>query len=213
MNALMNKKEQTYNIIKNRILTEEYPMGHPLNIKHISEELGISNSPIREALSMLEKEGLVMISANSVPKVVELSKEDMFEISQMVFFLVIGAYRFVVHCNKSTEILALTEELLAKEKAALAQDDYYGFVEHGINFYRCVIGISGNRRLLEEYKHIYPLFYLCGLAMYKEEKNIERIIANHEQFNDYVRTGKYDDAIDVIAQFYYHDTWGGEIGL
>ena len=43
-------KEQVYEEIRNRIITREYAPGSVLNISRLSEELGVSNSPIREAL-------------------------------------------------------------------------------------------------------------------------------------------------------------------
>ena len=50
----ISMRDQVYEIIKNRILSREYSLGEPINIVHLSKELGISNTPIREALSQLE---------------------------------------------------------------------------------------------------------------------------------------------------------------
>ena len=52
MATILSVKEQTYQIIKEKILNQEYPAGARININELAEELGISNSPIREALSL-----------------------------------------------------------------------------------------------------------------------------------------------------------------
>ncbi|MFQ7739785.1 MAG: GntR family transcriptional regulator, partial [Emergencia timonensis] len=65
MATILSVKEQTYQIIKEKILNQEYPAGARININELAEELGISNSPIREALSLLEQQGLVISNRSS----------------------------------------------------------------------------------------------------------------------------------------------------
>lgn len=54
-------KQQAYNIIKNKIITCEYPPNYLLNEEKLKEEIGASRTPIRDALSRLEQENLVHI--------------------------------------------------------------------------------------------------------------------------------------------------------
>lgn len=54
-------KQQAYNIIKNKIITCEYPPNFLLNEEKLKEEIGASMTPIRDALSRLEQENLVHI--------------------------------------------------------------------------------------------------------------------------------------------------------
>ena len=54
-------KQQAYNIIKNKIITCEYPSNFLLNEEKLKEEIGASRTPIRDALSRLEQENLVHI--------------------------------------------------------------------------------------------------------------------------------------------------------
>ena len=59
-------KEQTYEILKTRILKQEIPLGSRINIGQLSKELKVSNSPIREALNLLEQQGLVITTPLSL---------------------------------------------------------------------------------------------------------------------------------------------------
>ncbi|MBS5398402.1 MAG: GntR family transcriptional regulator [Lachnospiraceae bacterium] len=54
-------KQQAYNIIKNKIITCEYPPNFLLNEEKLKEEIGASRTPVRDALSRLEQENLVRI--------------------------------------------------------------------------------------------------------------------------------------------------------
>ena len=57
----MSLKQQAYNIIKNKIITCEYPPNFLLNEEKLKDEIGASRTPIRDALSRLEQENLVHI--------------------------------------------------------------------------------------------------------------------------------------------------------
>ena len=71
----ISMRDQVYEIIKNRILSREYSLGEPINIVYLSKELGISNTPIREALSQLETERLITINSNQKYHVTDLNEK------------------------------------------------------------------------------------------------------------------------------------------
>lgn len=208
----MNKKEQTYEILKTRILTEEYPMGYPLNMHQISSELGISNSPIREALNMLEKEGLAVSTPNSVPKVVELNTEDMFEISQIMFFLILGSYRYCVRRETTGQICENMEKMLKLERRAAEDDDRYEYTKYNLLFQRTIIEATGNQRLLDEFDHIYPMFFLCSLYALRDS-TFEAGIKNQEELLATIRVKDNRKVSDILAYYYYQNAWGGDRAL
>ena len=57
----MNLKTQAYNTIRQKIATCEYAPGTFLNEELLTTELGLSRTPVRDALSRLEQEGLIEI--------------------------------------------------------------------------------------------------------------------------------------------------------
>lgn len=72
--------EQTYQIIKDKILIQEYLPGMRLKDDEISKDLNISKTPIRQALNRLESEGLVQINPRSGTYVREFCGKDIWEI-------------------------------------------------------------------------------------------------------------------------------------
>lgn len=109
-------KEQAYDIILKKILTREYPLGGRINITSLSQELGISNSPIREALNQLEQQGLVVTTRNSGINIVSLSKLDMYEICQVMLFWEIGAYDFCYTMGDTEKMCKKMEATLKLQK-------------------------------------------------------------------------------------------------
>ena len=70
-------KDQVYELIKGRIYSQYYKSGEEIKILTLSKELGVSNTPIREALTMLVAEGLLTTSLNNKFRVIELNEEEM----------------------------------------------------------------------------------------------------------------------------------------
>ena len=72
--------KKVFRELENAIINREYVEGDSLNELRISEKLGVSRTPIREALMQLEYEGLVRIVPNKGAVVVGVSEQDVFDI-------------------------------------------------------------------------------------------------------------------------------------
>ncbi|MGE8203776.1 GntR family transcriptional regulator [Heyndrickxia sp. NPDC080065] len=69
-------KTQVYEYLKDQIIMQELKPGERLIEEKISEELKVSRSPIREAIRMLEKDGLLLVNSSGGVTVIQPSKED-----------------------------------------------------------------------------------------------------------------------------------------
>ena len=82
----INLKTQAYNTIRQKIVTCEYAPGTFLNEELLTSELGLSRTPIRDALSRLEQEGLIEIKPKKGILVMPLSINTInmiFEVRQL----------------------------------------------------------------------------------------------------------------------------------
>jgi DNA-binding GntR family transcriptional regulator len=68
-------RDQVYDLVKNRIMNMNYEFGERINLRAIAKELNISVTPVREAISVLEREGLVTLGPFSAPHVVKFDSE------------------------------------------------------------------------------------------------------------------------------------------
>jgi DNA-binding GntR family transcriptional regulator len=71
-----NLADDTADVLRGMILLEQLPPGMPLPERDISAALGISRTPLREAIRLLEREGLVEYSASRRPRVANPSLEE-----------------------------------------------------------------------------------------------------------------------------------------
>lgn len=102
--------------LRERIIEGEFPPGARLNERTLGELLGVSRTPLREALRLLAFDGLVHIEPNRGAQVVELSETDVRE----TFEVIGGIETLACHyaCERATdqeiaEIRALTFEMMA----------------------------------------------------------------------------------------------------
>lgn len=68
-----------YAYIRKRILSGEYPLGHPLATEVLSGEIGVSRTPVRDALRMLQADGLVTIRSGSTASVTKMNAREFEE--------------------------------------------------------------------------------------------------------------------------------------
>ncbi|MDN3233133.1 GntR family transcriptional regulator [Priestia megaterium] len=201
-------KEQVYEIIKNRILTQEYQFGEKINIGSLSKELGISNSPIREALSQLGQEGLVVSTPNSGLRVVNMSKRDLFEQAQMVYFWMIGSYRYCAENDKTEQLVRDLEECLKKQKKYYEEKNHYKFIYYSDYFDRCILATTENSRLLKQFDAIFPLFLLAsGSYLQGSEKEWHLSIQEHEKILLAIKEKKHDEVQEAIKVHYFKPSW------
>jgi DNA-binding GntR family transcriptional regulator len=78
-------KNQISSQIKELILTNRLQPGQPIVIDKLAEEFGVSHTPVREALAMLERDGLIELSSYQNPKVANVRAEDVREVYEMRF--------------------------------------------------------------------------------------------------------------------------------
>ena len=208
MAVLQTIKEQTYDIIMKKILTQEYPLGSRINIGQLSQELGVSNSPIREALNLLEQQGLVVTVRNSGISVVNLSQRDRYELSQMTLFWLTGSYNYCREVGHVRQLCDSLEAELTIQKECYERKDVYEFNRHANLFDRCFIAATGNNRLLMQFDALFPLLFLGSLYNQENWDRDWRIgLEQHEKILLAVQEDRSDEAIEALGEHYYKPLW------
>jgi DNA-binding GntR family transcriptional regulator len=102
-----NLRGQTYKILKNMIITREILPGKKICEETLAQEIGVSRTPIREALFRLEHEGIVKIIPRRGAFVVKQSKENIIEILQIREVLEALIVRLVTPLLEESDIIEL----------------------------------------------------------------------------------------------------------
>ena len=183
-------KDQVYELIKGRIYSQYYKSGEEIKILTLSKELGVSNTPIREALTMLVAEGLLTTSLNNKFRVIELNDEEMGEFNEMIRILLVGGYREAHRDGRDRGLGEMLRDAYEKQVQVLEAGDEQAYIEKAIAFDGCFVQVTGNERLINIYENASYLFYLFVRHTYwKELDNREKKLAEHRVLIDAVEKG------------------------
>lgn len=196
-------KQQVYEIIKEKILNQEYDLGDQINIITLGKELSVSNTPIREALARLNAEGLVTSSLNLKFRVITLTEGFCRELNQTILILELGAYENDVKLKLTGKLAEMLEERLAAQREALARRDYNEFIKAAIDFDRCFLTVLGNTRLLSVFDGLSTLLFLAVRYNHqKSAQNRENNILEHKKLLDAVKNSRVSDVKSLMEKHY-----------
>src|SRR5689334_14247719 len=138
------RTEDAYDRVRSAILDGELPPGGVMSQVALAEELGISRTPLREALRMLQSEGLVDAERNRRVRVAPLSPADLEELYVMRVALEAQAIRLAVP-RMSAEDLARLEGHNAEMAHYAQARDYRRWVIPHQAFHRALTAPAGER--------------------------------------------------------------------
>ncbi len=139
--------DQVYAFLKKGIVTGELQPGERLKELEIAQNLGASRTPVREALSRLEQEGLVQPFPSGGLTVVKLSANDVKEIYGLL--RVLESYGIRLAAERITiKQLERLESLCARAEQ-LTTEDIDRLIELNGRFHELLIDVTAHRRLKE----------------------------------------------------------------
>ncbi len=147
VNKPQSLKNIAYTIIKDAILTLKFKPGQALSNRDLAAQLQISETPIRDALQELEREGFVTRLPHKGTFVTEIDPRDIEETFQIRASLEELAVRLATP-RLDEAALKEGENLLRDAEIALAQGDRERCSELGFQFHQLFIQRTGNRRLI-----------------------------------------------------------------
>lgn len=200
----VNLRDQVYEYIKKGILSQEFKRGDNINLDELSRKLGVSNTPIRESINLLVKEGLIEYKQNNGFFVINPDKQTVNEILQVVFFMVVAAYRFCCRSDRIDATIPKLEANLQKQKELLEKGDALGYSEITQLFERCIIEGVGNKMLISEYDG--KLTILSFISTYYSDNHIETLkfkCSQHEEILSLIKQKKMEEAILKMREHYY----------
>jgi len=125
--------------------------GTRLNERILCNLLGVSKTPLREALRCLERDGIVVVGENGRLEVAAPSEGDVRDVFECR--MAIEGMAAKLACERaSREDLSWLEQLHASQKDMLARGDVAGLVKANTDFHEFIITASGNRWLMNVFE-------------------------------------------------------------
>jgi DNA-binding GntR family transcriptional regulator len=153
-------RERAYIHIQRKIAARELEGGSPVSELLLAKELGISRTPIREAMGQLVAEGLLDQIPNRGVVVVQLDRRDiidLYELREALEVYAVGkAARYTVNPSDvarlqelADNILSFKAELEQSGKSALDAGQMHRFISCDLAFHTLLMRMAANRRILK----------------------------------------------------------------
>lgn len=141
--------DRAYAELRRRILQNEMRAGAQFLEHEVTQSLGMSRTPVREALVRLEKEGLIHIRPRHGVEVLSMSIEDVREIYEVLTAVEAKAAEILARRGAAETEIAGLQDTVERMEAALVADDREAWAEADAGFHRLLVDLCGNRRLRE----------------------------------------------------------------
>lgn len=167
-----NLEDQVYKIIKDKIIWHEIKMGERIIDKKLAEELGVSRSMVRQALTILVKEELLIMIPRNGFYVKEITRKEIEEIYNIRKILEAYATELVVPKITSGDIAAL-EEVFRKAKGDLEKDEVKSFIETDTELHKLLVNNCGNehlKKMINENNDKYAFYRVVDLNRIERAK-------------------------------------------
>lgn len=199
--AFKTLRENVAEEIRLKILNQELTPGMRIIEQELSDELGVSRGPIREALRQLEQEGMVEYTRNVGCSVREITLQDVYET-----YLLRSNYEMIAVRLYEAQF---TEEEIAKMEEAvelmrnLTIENYSDVVSYGCMLHAVIIEKAGLARLTKAWSDLeYGEILSCNAGFVDKQSVIERQYPIHRDLVDVCKTRDVDAVCQAISDHY-----------
>jgi len=167
-----------YSILKNEILSLHVSPGSQMHVEELSEKLGISRTPVREALLRLSTAGLVQVLPRVGFFVANITVGELFELFELREWLESNAAAKVAPILTENE-LAYLDELMDGTALAIEKNNVEKFLEAEEAFHDFIIKRCGNQHLVNITESLYNLIHRERILSVRSKENIELSLVEH----------------------------------
>ncbi|MBO0812042.1 MAG: GntR family transcriptional regulator [Microlunatus sp.] len=188
--------------IRKRILAGDLAPGERLIEERLTQELAISRPPLREALRLLENEGLILTKPRRGSFVATLTSQDVYEIVTLRSALEKTAFELGIPV-RHPEVLEPARHALAEMGRCADAEDRGALVLAGYAFHSNLIKIAEHKRLEWIYASVQQQLLLCMsrnlIAREKFYEDLHEHVSRHETLFDLVTSGDQAAALAELA--------------
>ena len=173
MNEYLPLRDVVFNTLRQAILKGELKPGERLLEIALAERLGVSRTPVREAMRKLEQEGLVVMIPRRGAQVASITEKDL---------------------NDVLEVRITLENMAEKTKA---EGNLVRLAETDVAFHEIIYQASDNKRLNQVLNNLREQMYRYRVEYLKEEQTRNLLVSEHEELVKAIREGDVQKAQDI----------------
>ncbi|MDO4745689.1 MAG: GntR family transcriptional regulator [Bacillota bacterium] len=204
-------REMVYEELKMQILTGAIVPGTRMMEVELAKEIGVSRTPIREAIRKLEKEGLVTIEPRRGAYASQISTEDMVEILEVRQNME-GLAAFFAASRMSEEKMVELKEVSKCYNEAVKAGNMEDMIKHDTKFHRIIVESCNNKVLVQMIEQLQELVLRFRYIYYDNFKRAENMPEEHAEILAAIENGDAEAAryaadvhIDRLKELVIHE--------
>ena len=180
MNEYLPLCDVVFQTLRQAILRGELKPGERLMEIHLAQKLGVSRTPVREAIRKLELEGLVLMIPRKGAIVAEITVQDLEDVLEVRMALEELAVK--IACKRITqEQLEEIKRRSAEFCKTLYGDDVAACAQADMAFHDAIYEATGNRRLVQILNNLREQMYRYRMEYLKDRQSHSLLVKEHEE--------------------------------
>ena len=178
MDEFLPLRDVVFNTLRQAILTGELKPGERLMEIHLANRLGVSRTPIREAIRKLELEGLVTMIPRrgaEVAQITEKSMNDVLEVRRALDALCVELACDRIGSQELEELKAACEHF----ETAVKTKDVKKIAQADVALHDIIVQATGNHRLIQLVNNLSEQMYRYRFEYIKDISQHERLVEEH----------------------------------
>ena len=196
-------REIVYEELKRQILVGEIAPGTRMMEVDLAEDMGVSRTPVREAIRKLEKEGLVTIEPRRGAYASDISIKDMLdvlEVRQNLEGMAAALAARKVTEEEKRDFIKANEEY----KKAILSGNTDAIIKNDEHFHQLIVNYSDNKTLTQLLSQVQELALRFRYIYYDDFSRYERMPKEHEEIEEAILSGDIEKARVVAEEHVAH---------
>lgn len=199
VNDYLPLRDVVFNTLRQAILRGEMEPGERLMEIQLASKLGVSRTPIREAIRKLELEGLVVMIPRRGAEVAHITEKDMKDVLEVRAAL--EELAATLACNNITpEKISELKMANKRFEAAIVSKDVVDIVDADVHFHDIIYSMTGNQRLIQIINNLREQMYRYRLEYVKDARTHSILISEHNDIIEKLGKRKIAETKEVIRQ-------------
>lgn len=194
-------REKVYSFIRKEMQSGKLLPGQSINMEETSRRLGISKTPLRDALIQLESDGFIKIMPRRGFRIKQLQIKDIKNL-----YTVIGALEATTVADVFDKIgplhVSKMEKLNAEMITAVHEGDFQAYYRKNLSFHNVFLSLSGNTELLKVITPMKQRLYDFPRRGYIREWELNNC-TEHQHFTDFIKKGDPQAAAKVMKDIHW----------
>lgn len=176
-------RDIVFKTLREAIITGDLQPGERLMEIKLANELGVSRTPVREAIRKLELEGLVIMTARKGAEVAPINEKDLREVLEIRKSLESLACELACRNVKEADVRSL-RQINREIEEAVEAEDIERITKKDVEFHEAINLITDNRRLIQMLHQLKEHIFRYRFEYIKEMKNKRTIVDEHNRIID-----------------------------